>query len=88
MALGQPSSGCDLREQARRPRQTLDALQLPSERRAAVQLTGLIYHENRAGLCIDMYPGNARSSAPIRATGVKRAWVIGSAAFTVSRGWA
>ena len=28
------------------------------------------------------------SAAPIRASCVKRAWVIGSAAFTVSRGWA
>ena len=28
------------------------------------------------------------SAAPIRASGVKRAWVIGPAAFPVSPGWA
>jgi hypothetical protein len=33
-------------------------------------------------------PEIAHRAAPIRATSVKRAWVIGSAAFTVSRGWA
>jgi len=41
-----------------------------------------------AKLCMSMRFGNALYSAPIRASGVKRAWVIGPVAFTVSPGWA
>jgi len=40
------------------------------------------------GQALHRSDGRARSAAPIRASCVKRAWVISPVAFTVSPGWA